>query len=128
MDEATSPPETPSVERADRAPESIPALRDTVGQRVTSRRARAATADPPPNEEETAQSEEEETAPTAARSRRRRSPEPSGTTEEAVVDTRGQSRPERIGGMLIDTGGDDETRVPTRSAGALRSGDTLLAQ
>lgn len=49
---------------------------------------------------------------------------------ERSVRTRGDSQPENVGGILLDTGGEDDTRVrPTgRSPGAVRAGGTLLAE
>ncbi|MFT5355124.1 MAG: hypothetical protein ACI9KE_002340 [Polyangiales bacterium] len=49
---------------------------------------------------------------------------------ERSVRTRGDSQPEQVGGVLLDTGGEDDTRLRprTRSQGAVRAGGTLLAE
>ncbi|MFK7998490.1 MAG: serine/threonine protein kinase [Polyangiales bacterium] len=49
---------------------------------------------------------------------------------ERSVRTRGDSQPEHVGGILLDTGGEDDTRLRPagRSSGAVRAGGTLLAE
>lgn len=49
---------------------------------------------------------------------------------ERSVRTRGDSQPEQVGGILLDTGGEDDTRLPrrTRREGTVRTGGTLLAE
>lgn len=48
---------------------------------------------------------------------------------ERSVRTRGDSQPENVGGILLDTGGEDDTRLRSSGGGgAVRAGGTLLAE